>query len=157
MNLLPTIVLTLISVLQQWRVRGPMGVCVPLTSQADLKETYSITLLTSTTAEPPVFLHHRTDSNTAVDFLGFVLAAILAGYLGRGDVLVLDNASVHKMPDVLRNLLNIFAEEGLFSLFITYPLLTSSTRNSTALHACLFARAQPMQAYLWVCQGTSTS
>jgi len=44
----------------------------------------------------PIFLSApRADSNTAVDFLTFVLELLRSGFLSPGDIFVVDNSSVH--------------------------------------------------------------
>ena len=47
----------------------------------------------------PVFLEYRVDGmNTSLDFCKFVVKAVMEGFLVPGDVLVCDNAKVHKSP-----------------------------------------------------------
>jgi len=63
--------------------------------------TYTVTLLTSLVNDPPIFITHPHDGrNDAFDFLAFVIAIIEADYLQPGDMLIGDNASIHKAESV---------------------------------------------------------
>ena len=55
----------------------------------------SITLITSTSGQQPVFWDQRVGSNTQLDFIAFLVTACERRFLKRGDVLVMDNAAVH--------------------------------------------------------------
>jgi len=55
--------------------------------------------------ENPLFLSTpRKSTNTAADFLDFVYSAVGSGALLAGDILVLDNASVHWAADTVEEL-----------------------------------------------------
>jgi len=63
--------------------------------------TYTVTLLTSLVNQPPFFVSHPQDGrNDAFDFLAFVLSVLEAGYVVPGDVMIGDNASIHKAESV---------------------------------------------------------
>jgi len=79
---------------------------------------YSVTLLTSLTHELPVFISLRKNSNNQVDFLKFVCAAVEEGYITQGDILVCDNASIHKGKLVLQDLKELQAEIGFQIKFL---------------------------------------
>lgn len=68
-----------------------------------LTEHYAVTLMIGfhapNSTQSPVFLDFRNDgTNTAVDFLSFVVGAVHQGFLVSGDILICDNAKVHTSP-----------------------------------------------------------
>jgi hypothetical protein len=68
-----------------------------------LSEHYAVTLMIglhdANVQQNPVFLEYRIDGmNTSLDFCKFVVKAVTEGFLVPGDVLVCDNAKVHKSP-----------------------------------------------------------
>lgn len=78
---------------------SPIGTTPVVIHPDTLKEHFSLTLLTSLTHDPPAYVDIREESNTQHDFLRFLEGAVQAGYLGEGDVLVMDNAAVHFARD----------------------------------------------------------
>lgn len=74
---------------------GPIGQRVFIEQVPKFRESYSVTLLTSLSHGLPVFVSTRKNSNNQVDFLKFVMAAVVAGYIKQGDILICDNASIH--------------------------------------------------------------
>lgn len=66
------------------------------------KLTINCTLLTSLT-HPQGFIrsHLRQGSNNAWDFCLFIIDLLDSGHLAAGDILVCDNASIHKAADML--------------------------------------------------------
>lgn len=71
----------------------------------------SLTLLTSLVDEIPFFIDYRIQSNTQWDFADFLLLACEAGYLKKGDYLIMDNAAVHcgmESFEVVRSILDTF-------------------------------------------------
>jgi transposase len=71
----------------------------------------SLTLLTSLSNNPSLFIDIRVESNTQWDFAEFILQACVNGYLVPGDFLVIDNASIHagiESVDTLIEILNNF-------------------------------------------------
>ncbi len=59
----------------------------------------SLTVLCTLTEEVPVIYDYRLESNTQWDFADFVYYCCKEGYLIEGDVLIVDNASVHSGED----------------------------------------------------------
>lgn len=79
---------------------GPRGKRIVLPVDCDLSESYSMTLLTNPNDEKiPYAANLRKGSNTQYDFCLFVCHCIRGGYLEEGDVLIMDNASVHVGTD----------------------------------------------------------
>jgi hypothetical protein len=80
---------------------------------------YTMTVLTSLTA-PHGFVCStpRTASNTSWDFLRFLVEVALDGYLNAGDVLVLDNASVHTSSLIDLPLRQFLALSGVRLLYL---------------------------------------
>lgn len=115
------------------------GVADPIlcTSTYDLSETVKVTLLTSLSIAPvPVHVHMRRDAraNDQIDFLLFVVDCVASGLLQRGDVLVMDNAAIHKGADILHTLHTVLHAAGITLWFLpTY---------SPELNPCEFVFAQ---------------
>ena len=65
-----------------------------------ISENYAVTLMVGLYGQlNPVFLEYRMDGmNTSLDFCKFVIKAVNEDFLVPGDVLVCDNAKVHKSP-----------------------------------------------------------
>jgi putative transposase len=84
---------------------GPCGSVVNAVNTVDLKETIKVFLLTNCDpgSTSPVFITMRSDggANTRFDFLDFMTTCIRNSQLVAGDVLVLDNATIHKAADVI--------------------------------------------------------
>ena len=80
--------------------------------------TYNLTLLASLTAPNGIVLSElRQGSNNAYDFCLFIVGLLDAGHLADGDILVVDNASIHKAADmmtILDPLLDAFGVRMLF-------------------------------------------
>lgn len=74
---------------------SPIGTPAVLTFHGGIAAAGSITLMTSLTSNPPFYASYRQDSNTQTDFVQFLRDCVNNGYLGEGDVLVMDNARVH--------------------------------------------------------------
>jgi transposase len=82
---------------------GPKGQPVYASNNDSLSEHYAVTLMIglhdANVQQNPVFLEYRIDGmNTSLDFCKFVVKAVTEGFLVPGDVLVCDNAKVHKSP-----------------------------------------------------------
>eukprot|EP01119_Soliformovum_irregulare_P003638 TRINITY_DN1445_c0_g1_i2.p1 TRINITY_DN1445_c0_g1~~TRINITY_DN1445_c0_g1_i2.p1 ORF type:complete len:314 (-),score=86.19 TRINITY_DN1445_c0_g1_i2:79-1020(-) len=82
---------------------SPIGEPVFLIDDERLDVRWSVTCLVGLDEESPC-ISFRSESNTQEDFFNFVAQAIKVGYLKRGDVLVMDNASVHTGSDMLPDL-----------------------------------------------------
>jgi len=121
-------------------LRQPRGwghVSAPLTVRSDtsLSESYSVTLVTSLASPTPCFISlPREESNTAEDFVVFVVHLICEGVLTAGDIFVADNASVHWSQRVSDTLASLFTTYGIRFVFLpTY---------SPELNPCEFVFAQ---------------
>jgi hypothetical protein len=89
--------------LRRKRGVGPKGKPVYATNNDSLADHYAVTLMIgvhdANVQQNPVFLEYRVDGmNTSLDFCKFVVKAVVEGFLVPGDVLVCDNAKVHKSP-----------------------------------------------------------
>ena len=62
--------------------------------------------------QAPLFYEIRDDTNNRWDFLNFVIQAIEAGYIGYGDYLLVDNASIHAASDMVPLLDEVLALVG---------------------------------------------
>jgi hypothetical protein len=104
--------------LYQQRIIGPRGYKLFLVETAELNLSYSLTLLTDlSTPANPFFLTLRSESNTEWDFLNFVVDAVEANRLVQGDILVVDNASIHfggETWELLTTLLDTFGISYVF-------------------------------------------
>jgi transposase len=68
--------------------------------------------------QEPLFLLDRTGSNSQWDFLDFVVTAIEENYLRNGDVLVLDNAKIHKAEAMLPHLMDVLETIGVRIIYL---------------------------------------
>jgi transposase len=69
--------------------------------QFPIGQSYSITIMTNLFAANGFHISQpRTTSNTAFDFLLFLIELLRDGHLVTGDTLVLDNASIHYTDDI---------------------------------------------------------
>ena len=120
------------------RRRGVSGVGEPVqcVSDYDLNGTIKVFLLTSVALNtPPVHVHmRRGGANDAFDFLLFIVECVSLGVLVRGDVLVLDNATIHKSVDILQPLFMLMRVAGITLWFL--PVY------SPELNPCEFVFAQ---------------
>jgi len=98
---------------------APCGQRLMGSNDDSLSENFSVTLMTglhdASSPHGPVLLDVRTDTNTSLDFCKFIVAAVTEGFLGAGDVLVCDNASVHKSPFLTLEL-NAWLEERMITI-----------------------------------------
>jgi transposase len=71
------------------------------------------------TRDPPFYVSDlREGSNTAEDFLAFVLHLIMIGVLVAGDVFVVDNASVHYAMEIRDRLIQALEQAHVRLLFL---------------------------------------
>ena len=107
-------------------------------------KSVTVTLLTSIDRrDDGVTIDVRVGTNDRYDFLKFILYCATKGVLCRGDVLVLDNASVHHAKDIHEYFLWILNEIGCFLLYMpTY---------SPELNPCelVFAQTKKHVSRLW--------
>jgi hypothetical protein len=114
-----------------------VGVSINVTSEYDLSETIKVSLLTSVGPNsPPIHVHLRRGggANNAYSFLTFIVDCVSSGLLVRGDVVVLDNASIHKSVDILFPLFLLMNVAGITLWFL--PVY------SPELNPCEFVFAQ---------------
>jgi len=81
------------------KVLSPIGQKKILMRQEHFAETYSATCICSLSEEDPTYINLREDSNTGMDFARFLLKSISDGYIKEGDILIMDNASIHGSLD----------------------------------------------------------
>ena len=65
-----------------------------------------------------VYSHPREDSNSSLDFLAFIVDLIIAGHIRAGDIVILDNASVHWSADNEDALMFLFNTAGARLVFL---------------------------------------
>jgi len=91
-------------------------------------------MTTLTNASGFVCSNPRTETNTALDFLHFIITLVLEGHLVAGDVLVCHNASIHYSAEIQAHLDLLLLFAGVRLLFLpTY---------SPELNPCEFIFAQ---------------
>jgi transposase len=80
---------------------------------------YTITVLT-TLSHPSGFVisNPRTATNTAIDFLAFLVQLVVDGHLTAGDVLICDNASIHFAAEIQAPLQLLLTATGIRLLFM---------------------------------------
>lgn len=79
---------------------------------------YSLTLLTTLASAVPFVVDLRWQSNNQWDFLNFLCVCIEDGHLCPGDVLVLDNASVHVGKETQELALQLLESNGIQLLYL---------------------------------------
>lgn len=81
------------------RICGPRGANLRVFDEFPNDERLNVLLLTSVEhANAPLFYTVNNGTNNSWSFLQFVIDAVYAGYIVNGDILVMDNASIHKSP-----------------------------------------------------------
>ena len=92
-----------------------MGQDCDVTSSDMNDETFTVTLMT--TLDPkcllPFMIDLRVDSNTQWDFMKFVCDALENGELSDGDILIVDNSSVHSGSDAFPVLMRVLRAAGV--------------------------------------------
>jgi len=105
--------------LQAKRAWGETGEKTYVLTNANLKTSYSLTVLTRLDSpESTVVADIRTNSNTQWDFLNFIIYCIQSGSLKTGDYLVMDNATVHVGSESWDLIVGIFEAAGIFPCFL---------------------------------------
>jgi len=69
--------------------------------------SYTMILMTSLEIGSPFQFTLKTGNNTQVDFLEFFVRMCENGYLGEGDVLVMDNCSIHVAEGIFDEFMNL--------------------------------------------------
>jgi hypothetical protein len=101
------------------RYIGPKGHKPNVKASQSMTESYSATMLTSLEpGSPPCFVQFREQSNTALDFVQFLLEAVQAGFLKRGDILVCDNARIHNACEIQALIVRMNDEWGVQLKFL---------------------------------------
>jgi len=105
--------------LRQCRGRSRKGEPVVVASDISIKDTYSITVVTTLTGDQPLFVSApRVGSNEGDDFLEFVLLLVEEGVLTRGDYFIIDNASIHWTRDNAPLLVDMLQSSGVRLIFL---------------------------------------
>ena len=88
--------------MQRCKGISPIGEKCIVIDRETKKQRFSLTLLTSINPEDEnhFFISMRKESNTAQDFLSCLKTFIEMGALSTGDILILDNATVHKAAEI---------------------------------------------------------
>jgi len=105
------------------RACGPRGRRAVVINEADIVTAYSVTLIigfhSPNSPHGPVRVQYREhETNSALDFFRFVGNAIAVGFLTPGDILVLDNASIHKAWRMSVELMDLLAASHIYVLFL---------------------------------------
>lgn len=103
--------------MQKQKGIGPRGRRIVVRSNCSLTENYSMTLMTNLQQDSPYNASLRAGSNTQYDFSLFICRCIRSGYLVDGDILVMDNASVHGGEDTFDIVYSILEKVGV-TLFL---------------------------------------
>lgn len=83
-----------------------------------INENYSTTAIVSVNPDlPPVYFKVRKESNSQYDFAKFLYTAILDEYLLPGDILIMDNATVHHGDDTFLEIMEVLKFKNI-SLYL---------------------------------------
>ncbi len=117
------------------RLCGPRGVRLRVFDEFPSRTRLNILLLTSVThGNAPLMYTVKSGKNDQWTFFTFVLDCVRAGYIGRGDVLIIDNASIHHGLDMRPYLDDVLQFVGAYLIYLpTY---------SPELNPCEFVFAQ---------------
>jgi transposase len=122
------------SALLSTRICAPRGVNVRVFDNFPNAARLNVILLTSIEhPNAPLFYTINDGTNDGFSFLQFVCDAVWSGYIGRGDIMVMDNSSVHRRRDMRPFLDDLFASVG--STYVYLPAY------SPELNPCEFAFA----------------
>lgn len=127
----------LLCIVELVRRRGVCEVGEPcdVVADYDLSETVKVFLVTLPYQHiNPIHVEMRIGggANDQFDVLLFVVSCISLGLLVRGDVLVIDNASIHKSQDILPPLQRLLQTAG-----VTLWFLPTYSPSSTHVNMCL--------------------
>lgn len=96
------------------RALGLVGEPILLLQSDYFAETYSASCLIGLEPQDnPVFVTARKNSNNQVDFVHFIIQAIEAGFLVRGDYIICDNARIHVGLETFDMLSTILTSAGI--------------------------------------------
>lgn len=96
---------------------APKGERLVVRNDSDENVTYSVTVTTSLTGGLAVSTM-REGSNSAIDFLNYVLGLIRIGFITNGDILICDNASIHRSVDIVPHLSAALTAAGIRMIFL---------------------------------------
>jgi hypothetical protein len=97
---------------------GPRGQRILGYSNANLNETYSMTLLTTPGNNIPFAASIRKSSNDQYDFGFFIGKCIRDGFIRPHSLLIMDNASVHVGSDIFSTIYNILKDYDVTLLLL---------------------------------------
>jgi transposase len=103
------------------RTYGLTGTATRVPTAYPLGQRYSVTIMLSLTPDDhggPVFFDLFNHTNTAMDFLRFLRFLVEGNHLQRGDILILDNATVHNAEEMLIEATTLLAENGIRMRFL---------------------------------------
>ncbi len=79
------------------RICGPRGANLRVFDEFPNEERLNVMLLTSIEhSTAPLLYTINNGTNNSWSFLQFIIDAVYAGYIGSGDIVIMDNASIHK-------------------------------------------------------------
>lgn len=96
------------------RAIGPIGSVPILNNTDDIDMAYTLTLLTNLdpSAQYPLAIDLREESNTQFDFLNVIISFVEKGIIKRGDIVIMDNWGGHVADDIMEPLLDLCNEKG---------------------------------------------
>jgi len=98
---------------------GPVGKRCFVYHRGNLSASFSMTMLTSLSEpEDPLFISLRSKSNTQYDFLAFIVSAIEHNKLHPGDLLIVDNATVHGGQDTFQIFHDLITAAGVQLVYL---------------------------------------
>ncbi len=101
------------------RICGPRGANLRVFDEFPNDERLNVLLLTSIEhANAPLFYAVNNGTNDSWSFLQFVIDAVYAGYVVNGDILVMDNASVHRGVAMCAYLDQLVAHVGAHIVYL---------------------------------------
>ncbi len=100
------------------RALGTVGKAVIQPRLGSFRTSYSAISLISLDPNKPVFVQATDKRNNQFQFIYFVARAIRDEYLGFGDILVLDNSSIHSGSLMFEALMELLEENGIQLIFL---------------------------------------
>lgn len=88
-----------------------------LLADEHFRETWSISCLVSLSKNPTFITAHQ-NTNDQLDFLWFIVEALEAGELQRGDYLIVDNAAIHGGKETIEILDDLLKSAGVTMKFL---------------------------------------
>jgi transposase len=92
------------------KARSLIGQRIHLITSNKLSLSYSLTIMTQLSQSNPVIFDVRNNSNNQWNFLNFIVYCLDQKHLVEGDILIMDNASIHGSDDsfeILHDILEI--------------------------------------------------